>query len=420
MTLTLFSRTQGNAYANSSEALVAFLGLHVKVDYVVHGQTNKLFEEIFSPENRYTPSLYDSETGLVLNQQIAVNRYLLSLAKDTKGLLGKNPEDQYEILQWTNRIDSDIVSKLLYAEKQKMGPAAWTAEKVKEFLENADQRAINVLENHLTKNTYLVGETLTLADVEAAGMLMVISFDDAAKAPFFEDVIKYFGSAEWRKAHPAIIRWLRTILASKPYTEMEAKKAAAAKKADKKAKKAEKVEKAPAAEAPAAEEKKWVHPLSLLGKSSIPIDELKRTYSNKETREEALPWFWNTFYNDEEWSIWKVDYKYNDELTLTFMSNNLIGGFFNRLSASTKYIFGAAVVYGENNNNGIRGAFVIRGKDFMPAFDVAPDWESFEFTRLDASKAEDRELVDDLWAWDKPIISSTGEALEIADGKVFK
>ncbi|PRT55988.1 Elongation factor 1-gamma 2 [Wickerhamiella sorbophila] len=161
------------------------------------------------------------------------------------------------------------------------------------------------------------------------------------------------------------------------------------------------------------------HPLAELGKSSKPLDELKRVYSNKETREEALPWFWNEFYNDEEWSLWKLDYKYNDELTLTFMSNNLIGGFFNRLTESTKYIFGCAVVYGENNDNGIQGAFVIRGKDYKPAFDVAPDWESYSFTRLDASKPEDRALVDDLWAWDKPLLID-GKEREIADGKVFK
>jgi elongation factor 1-gamma len=27
----------------------------------------------------------------------------------------------------------------------------------------------------------------------------------------------------------------------------------------------------------------------------------------------------------EDYSLWRADYKYNDELTLTFMSSNLIG-----------------------------------------------------------------------------------------------
>lgn len=169
-------------------------------------------------------------------------------------------------------------------------------------------------------------------------------------------------------------------------------------------------------DAPAAPAK---HPLSLLPRATKPLDALKREYSNKETREEALPFFWNEWFNPEEYSIWKVDYKYNDELTMTFMSNNLVGGFFNRLEASNKYIFGCMVVYGENNNNGITGAFVIRGDDYKAAFDVAPDWESYEFTKLDPTKEADRELVNDLWAWDKPI-TVNGESREIADGKVFK
>ena len=101
------------------------------------------------------------------------------------------------------------------------------------------------------------------------------------------------------------------------------------------------------------------------------------------------------------------------------MSNNLVGGFFNRLSASTKYMFGCMVVYGENNNNGITGAFLVRGQDYIPAFDVAPDWESYAFTKLDASKEEDKKFINNMFAWDEPV-EVNGEKREIADGKVFK
>jgi len=97
----------------------------------------------------------------------------------------------------------------------------------------------------------------------------------------------------------------------------------------------------------------------------------------------------------------------------------LTGGFFARLEASRKYIFGAASVYGVTNDSVIRGAFVIRGQEALPAFDVAPDYESYEFTKLDPTKAEDKEFVDDMWAWDKPI-EVNGKTYEHADGKVFK
>ena len=144
----------------------------------------------------------------------------------------------------------------------------------------------------------------------------------------------------------------------------------------------------------------------------------KRKYSNEETREAALPWFWENAKFDE-YSIWKLDYKYNDELTMTFMTANLIGGFFARLEASRKYIFGAASVYGVANDSIVQGAFVVRGQDAIPAFDVAPDFDSYTVTKLDPSKPEDREFVNDQWAWDKPI-TVNGKAYEWADGKVFK
>lgn len=278
--------------------------------------------------------------------------------------------------------------------------------------------AVAELEKRLTTHTYLVGERLTLADLFVASC-------------FYRCFTLTFGK-KWRAQHPVFMRWINTVIKSeylayffdtlkfvdepvKPPMPAKKEKKPAAEQPKKEAKKEAK----PAAAEQPVEQKKPKHPLELLGKPAVALDEWKRTYSNKETREEALPYFWNTFYNDDDWSLWRVDYKYNDELTLTFMSNNLVGGFFNRLSASTKYMFGCAVVYGENNNNGIVGAFVVRGKDAVPAFDVAPDWESYSYTKLDASKPEDRAFVDNMWAWDEPV-DVNGEKKEIADGKVLK
>ena len=55
----------------------------------------------------------------------------------------------------------------------------------------------------------------------------------------------------------------------------------------------------------------------------------------------------------------------------------------------------------------------------QPAFDVAPDWESYSYTKLDPTSKKDREFVDDMWAWDKPV-EINGEKREIVDGKVLK
>ncbi|EDR00984.1 uncharacterized protein LACBIDRAFT_312722 [Laccaria bicolor S238N-H82] len=49
----------------------------------------------------------------------------------------------------------------------------------------------------------------------------------------------------------------------------------------------------------------------------------------------------------------RVDSKYNNE---TFMSSNKIGGFFNPLEASRRYLFGSVGVLGQMNDSVISGA----------------------------------------------------------------
>lgn len=97
----------------------------------------------------------------------------------------------------------------------------------------------------------------------------------------------------------------------------------------------------------------------------------------------------------------------------------MLGGFFNRLEASRKYIFGAASVYGADNDSIIQGAFMVRGPEALPAFDVAPDWESYEFFKLDPLSPADKTFIEDQWSWDKGI--EVGQkTYPWADGKVFK
>lgn len=341
---------------------------------------------------------------------------MLSLVEDNK-LWGKNNLEYAEVFKWLSFANSEFLPVCAKAFKPLIGKEPYNKRNVDDALAQLS-KVMDVFEARLSKKTYLVGERLSFADYFAA-FEMTRGFN-------------YLFGAEWRKAHPGTARWYKTVIAqplfkagiesvefiAKPVEFVPPKKekkpaAVPAKKEAAPAKKAE-----PAAEAP-AEAPKPKHPLELLGKPKQALDEWKRVYSNEETRETAIPWFWENMYDPSEWSLWKVDYKYNDELTMTFMSNNLVGGFFNRLSASTKYMFGCMVVYGENNNNGITGAFLVRGQEHEPAFDVAPDWESYSFTKLDGSDENVKKFVNNMLAWDEPV-EVNGEKREIADGKVLK
>jgi len=291
----------------------------------------------------------------------------------------------------------------------------------------ASQKSISIVEKHLLHNTYLVGERITLADLFAAGIV--------------SRGFQFFYDKAWRAENPNTTRWFETVYNQPIYSEVskplefldtpklvnvppkkaepKAQKKAEQPKAQKKAEPKPKPA-APAADAdeePTASAPKPKHPIDLLPRSEYPLDEWKRFYSNNPP-DAAMEYFWKTV-PFSDYSIWQVDYKYNDELRLVFMSNNLIGGFNNRLEASRKYLFGAASVYGQNHDSVISGAFVIRGDEYLPVFDVAPDHESFDFKKLDPNNLEDRAIVEARWKMDKPVVVN-GKEYPYADGKVFK
>lgn len=195
----------------------------------------------------------------------------------------------------------------------------------KKAVEDSSKAALknlSVLESHLTANTYLVGERLTLADIFTAGLCT------RAFALLLDK--------EWRSKNPAVTRWYTTVINQpdfkavfpNPVFAEETVKYVPPKKEEKPKKEKEA---APKAAAPAQEEEeeepkpepKPKHPLEALGKPTLVLDDWKRMYSNNDTRTVAMPWFWEHFKPDE-YSLWRVDYKYNNELKLTFMSNNLI------------------------------------------------------------------------------------------------
>ncbi|KAI9741927.1 MAG: hypothetical protein M1834_000316 [Cirrosporium novae-zelandiae] len=351
--------------------------------------------------------------GFLLTECIAIAVYITSQNEKTT-LLGKTKQDYASILRWMSFANSECLPSIGGFFLPIVGRSPYNKKNVEDSAKKTNE-AMKVMETHLTSNTFLVGERPTLADYFVVGLIKR-GFD-------------YLFDKKWREDFPAVTRWFETVYNQPLYSSSappfkfidEAIKYTPPKK-EKKHEEKKKEQPKPKKEEEEEEEDKPApkpkHPLEALPRPTLVLDDWKRKYSNEETREVALPWFWEN-YKPEEYSLWRLDYKYNDELTLTFMSSNLIGGFFARLEASRKYIFGCASVYGTSNDSIIQGAFVIRGDDAVPAFDVAPDFESYSFTKLDHTKEEDREFINDQWSWDKPIVVE-GKTYEFADGKVFK
>ena len=190
-------------------------------------------------------------------------------------------------------------------------------------------KVADVLEKHLLINTFLVGERLTLADLYVAGIC--------------SRGFQWIFDKEWRQQNPNLTRWYNTVTQQPIYSAIVSKpdfcnerlkntppQQAKKEKAPQPKKEAAKPKAAEAKSAEADEEDepapapKPKHPIEALGKPTLALDDWKRKYSNEETREVALPWFWQELKTDE-YSLWRCDYKYNDELTQVFMTSNLIG-----------------------------------------------------------------------------------------------
>ncbi|KAI0701218.1 elongation factor 1-gamma [Cytidiella melzeri] len=405
-------------------AIATFGGLKVDLpESYVHHEDNKKAAFLEKFPHGKIPAL-ETKDGFYLFETSAIARYIASLAPNSS-LLPSDPKDAALVDQWNSVADSEIAYPVSIAVQLCRGILPSTKSLYTAFVERA-LRGLTTVESHLSTRTFLVGERISLADITLVSVFMnanLVVLD-----------------AELRKKFPHIIRHAETIVnqpslkdifgpieypekalqfAPPAKEKKEGKPAAApASKAEKKPKKKaeEEEEEEEDDDLVPKEEPKAKNPLDLLPKSSFNLDDWKRAYSNKETRGPggSLEWFYQNF-DKEGFSVWRVDYKYNDELTAIFMSSNLIGGFFNRLEAARKYLFGSMGVLGESNNSVISGALVARGQEIQPVVDCAPDWESYSFKKLNLDNAEDRAFFEAANAWDLEI-----DGKKWADGKNFK
>merc|ERR1711915_283995 len=157
-------------------------------------------------------------------------------------------------------------------------------------------------------------------------------------------------------------------------------------------------------------------PLDLLPPGNFNMEEWKRFYSNNE-EDDSIKWFWEHF-DPAHYSIWRGDYKYNNELTMIFMSCNLIGGMFQRLEKLKKNAFASCCLFGENNNSSISGIWVWRGQEL--AFDLSEDWQidyaSYEWKKLDPASEETKAQVAQYWKWE----GKDAQGRDFNQGKILK
>jgi elongation factor 1-gamma len=312
-------------------------------------------------------------------------------------LVGANNEEAAQVVQWlffsTNHLETPLLNWYLPV----LGFLPYDEKVYRESVAEA-KNGLEILDRVLSNRTYLVGERITVADIVVGCALYI-------------GLLSVLGP-EHRDPYKHVLRYARTLFAQPQFKAVLGE--ATFTTEEKKYKPPEPAKPAPSA-APAADGKKPKSALDALPPSSLKLDDWKRFYSNNDTKPDAMNWFWKNF-DPEGYSIWRVDYKYNDELTKIFMSSNLIGGFYARLERARKYAFGVLNVYGVDNNNCIGGYFVIRGQEVPFEVYDAPDYDSYTFKKIENLKDEAfRADLADVFAWE-----GTCHGRPFAVGKVFK
>lgn len=383
------------------------------------GKSNKEKEFLAKFPLGKVPAFEDSK-GLCLFESNAIAQYL---ADDTlRG--GKDELARAQVQQWISFADSEVlpaacswVFPILGVMKGDPKVAARACEDLK--------AALKVLDAFLLHATYLVGERITLADISVACNLLL---------PY-----KHAMDPEFRKAFPNVNRWFNTLvnqpnfkavvgavsLCDKAPAVGGGAAGAGAKKEKKPAQPQAKKETPKKKEAKKEEEDEDMplvprepakDPFAGMPKGNFDMDDFKRFYSNND-EDKSIPYFWEKF-DADNYSIWRCDYKYNDELAMVFMSCNLIGGMFQRLEKLRKNAFASVCLFGENNNSAISGIWVWKGHEL--AFELSEDWKidysSYEWKKLDAKSDETKKLVEQYLKWEGTDL--TGKKFN--QGKIFK
>ncbi|KAJ6578696.1 elongation factor 1-gamma [Mycena vulgaris] len=390
--------TQGSGIAIRAVAALGGVAIDLPESYA-HHEDNKKPEFLSKFPHGKIPS-WEGKDGFLLFEGAAIARYIATLTPNS-GLLGKTAKETALVDQWVHVVETEVdvhTGNIWGLISGNLSPYSKPS------------------------RTFFVGERITVADIFIASSLqracnVTIDTPVRAKLPnLFRHLETIVNQPALANVFPPTTVLEKAPVYVAPKKEKEAKPAPApaAPKAEKKPK--PKAEDDDEDDNLVPEEPKAKNPLDDLPKSTLNLEDWKRAYSNKETRGAggALEWFYQN-YDKEGYSLWRVDFKYPEELTQTFMSNNQIGGFFNRLEGSRKYLFGSMGVLGTANNSLISGALILRGQEAEPVVNVAPDWESYSYVKLDLSKEADKAFFEAALAWDLEI-----DGKKWIDGKNFK
>jgi len=263
------------------------------------------------------------------------------------------------------------------------------------------KEALKVMNTHLLKNTFLVGNQVTLADITCACALVEL----------FQTVL----DNNFRKGLENLVRWFNTVSNQKEFlavvgevkmTKKEQRAPVPKKKPQDQQKKADKP-------AQAKKPSKPKNPLDELPKSSMSLDATKKLlFAAKgptaldRGNPEFWPAFWKTF-DDQGYSFWSACYDNPTSVKEFWKAQNKCGFYVQRMDALRKYGMGVLNLLGESeeaNYFEVTGCFLVRGTKEIP-FELkdVPDSDFYTFTKLPTGSDAEKKAIENYFRLEKGI-----------------
>jgi glutathione S-transferase len=169
MALTLYGIARSRAFRNMWTAGELGIGYeHVKTDFSESGTKNPAFRAV-NP-NASVPVIDDD--GFKLWESLAINLYLAKKHAD-KGLYPSNLKDEAKVWQWTLWAAANIEGPVGVwgMHTQALPPEKRDGKQAAEGLQKL-QGPLKVLDDHLAKQQFLVGNSFTIADLNLASVMI--------------------------------------------------------------------------------------------------------------------------------------------------------------------------------------------------------------------------------------------------------
>ncbi|OMJ79660.1 hypothetical protein SteCoe_20280 [Stentor coeruleus] len=278
------------------------------------------------------------------------------------------------------------------------GTVPTDAEKLKKAQADV-KKFLFIVEQRLKKSPYIVGNSLTIADISLACALtwaFRVVFDEKYRKPLpalcawyakvsgLPQFVSVWGPVKLAKvALEAPAPQAKVEPPPKPVAKKEEEKKAQPKHVD------EDDEEKPAAKA--------VNPLDLLPPTTFELDEWKKLITNTKDRKSVMPNFWEKL-DKAGWSAWFIHYeKAEGEGEKMVPFENLLDGFVQRMESIRRYSFGVMGIYGETPSLEIKGCLLWRGQEILQGLLDHPQFEYCKRVKADWENDNDRKRIEDYW-----------------------